>query len=47
LMMKHRISLQLFDDICSVVNDYMSSPEFSAMSLTLSTNVKIVKSIRY
>ena len=32
LMMKHPTSLQLFDDICSLVNDYMSSPEFSATS---------------
>jgi hypothetical protein len=32
LMMKHRTSLQLFDDICSLVNEYTSSPEFSATS---------------
>jgi hypothetical protein len=32
LMMKHRTSLQLFDDICSLVNDYTSSHEFSSTS---------------
>jgi hypothetical protein len=32
LMMKHRTSLQLFDDIYSLVNDYTSSPDFSMTS---------------
>ncbi len=32
LMMKHRTSLQLFDDICSLVNNYTSSPDFSMTS---------------
>jgi hypothetical protein len=29
LIMKHKASLQMFDDICNLVNEYTSSPEFS------------------
>jgi hypothetical protein len=29
LVMKHRASLQIFDDICNLVNKYTSSPDFS------------------
>ncbi len=28
LIMKHKASLQMFDDICNLVNEYTSSPEF-------------------
>ncbi len=28
LIMKHKASLQLFDDICNLVNEYTSSPDF-------------------
>ncbi len=28
LIMKHKASLQMFDNICNLVNDYTSSPEF-------------------
>jgi hypothetical protein len=28
LIMKHKASLQMFDDICNLVNEYSSSPEF-------------------
>ena len=29
LIMKHKASLQMFDDICILVNEYTSSPDFS------------------
>jgi hypothetical protein len=29
LVMKHRASLQIFDDICNLVNEYTGSPDFS------------------
>ncbi len=29
LIVKHKASLQMFDDICNLVNEYTSSPEFS------------------
>jgi hypothetical protein len=32
LVMKHRASLQIFDDICNLVNEYTASPEFSLMT---------------
>ena len=32
LMMKHRASLQIFDDICNLVNEYTASPDFSVMT---------------
>ncbi len=32
LVMRHKASLQMFDDICNLVNDYMSSPDFFVMS---------------
>jgi hypothetical protein len=28
LIMKHKASLQMFDDICNLVNEYTSSPDF-------------------
>jgi hypothetical protein len=28
LIMKHKASLQMFDDICNLVNQYTSSPDF-------------------
>ncbi len=28
LIMKHKASLHMFDDICNLVNEYISSPEF-------------------
>jgi hypothetical protein len=28
LIMKHKASLQMFDDICNLANEYTSSPEF-------------------
>jgi hypothetical protein len=28
LIMKHKASLQMFDDICNLVYEYTSSPEF-------------------
>jgi hypothetical protein len=31
-MMKHRDSLQIFDDICNLVNEYTASPDFSVMT---------------
>jgi hypothetical protein len=32
LVMKHRASLQIFDDICSLVNEYTASQDFSVMT---------------
>jgi hypothetical protein len=32
LVMKHRASLQIFDDICTLVNEYPESPDFSVMT---------------
>ncbi len=32
LVMKHRASLQTFDDICNFVNEYTASPDFSVMT---------------
>jgi hypothetical protein len=32
LVMKHRASLQFFDDICNLVNEYTESPDFSVMT---------------
>jgi hypothetical protein len=32
LVMKHRASLQIFDDICNLVNEYTASPDFSVMT---------------
>jgi hypothetical protein len=32
LVMKHRASLQIFDDICNLVNEYTVSPDFSVMT---------------
>jgi hypothetical protein len=32
LVMKHRASLQIFEDICTLVNEYTSSPDFSVMT---------------
>ena len=29
LIMKHKASLQMFDNICNLVNEYTSSPDFS------------------
>ncbi len=29
LIMKHKASLQMFDDICNLVNQYTSSPDFA------------------
>ncbi len=29
--MRHKASLQMFDDICNLVNDYTSSPDFFVM----------------
>jgi hypothetical protein len=31
LVMKHRASLQIFDDICTLMNEYTASPDFSVM----------------
>ena len=31
LVMRHKASLQMFDDICNLVNNYTSSPDFSVM----------------
>jgi hypothetical protein len=31
-MMKHRASLQIFDDICNLVIEYTMSPDFSVMT---------------
>ncbi len=31
-MMKHRASLQIFDDICNLVNEYTASPDCSVMT---------------
>jgi hypothetical protein len=31
LVMRHKASLQMFDDICNLVNDYTSSPDFFVM----------------
>jgi hypothetical protein len=32
LVMKHRASLQIFDEICNLVNEYTASPDFSVMT---------------
>jgi hypothetical protein len=32
LVIKHRASLQIFDDICNLVNEYTASPDFSMMT---------------
>jgi hypothetical protein len=32
LVMKHRASLQIFDDICNLMNEYTASPDFSVMT---------------
>jgi hypothetical protein len=32
LVMKHRASLQIFDEICNLVNEYSASPDFSVMT---------------
>jgi hypothetical protein len=32
LVMKHKASLQIFDDICNLVNEYTASPDFSVMT---------------
>jgi hypothetical protein len=32
LLMKHRASLQIFDDICNLVNEYTVPPDFSVMT---------------
>jgi hypothetical protein len=32
LVMKHRASLQIFDDICNLVNEYTASLDFSVMT---------------
>jgi hypothetical protein len=32
LVMKHRASLQIFYDICALVNEYTASPDFSVMT---------------
>ncbi len=32
LVMKHRASLQIFDEICHLVNEYTASPDFSLMT---------------
>jgi hypothetical protein len=32
LVMKHRASLQIFDDICNLVNEYTATPNFSVMT---------------
>jgi hypothetical protein len=31
LVMRHKASLQMFDDICKLLNDYTSSPDFAVM----------------
>jgi hypothetical protein len=32
LVMKHRASLQIFDEICNLVNEYTASPDFSVIT---------------
>jgi hypothetical protein len=32
LVMKHRASLQIFDETCNLVNEYTASPDFSVMT---------------
>jgi hypothetical protein len=46
LMMKHKTSLQMFDEICSPVNDYTTSPEFSATS-QMQTTKEFLRSIEH
>lgn len=44
LIMKHKASLGMFDDICSLVNEYTSSPDFSTSS-KLSTRKSLIRSL--
>ncbi len=45
LIMKHKASLKMFDDICNLVNDYTSSPDFS-VTLKLQSQKSILHSIK-
>jgi len=46
LIMTHRASLAMFDDICKLVDEYTSSPDFSVLS-KLSRRKSVIRSLEY